>query len=448
MRTLIRNAWVLTMDDQMHEYHPGYVLLNEDIIEAVGPEEGPTLLHIQDLIDTADTVIDANDALVVPGFVNTHTHIGMIPFRSLGDDMKDRLRKLLFPLEADMTEDLVRASAQYAMAEMLLAGITTFADMYYFEDAIAEEADQMGIRALLGETIIGQPTPDASDNTPYFGLKMAPAFIERWQGHVRIQPMIAPHAPNTNDRASLESVTKIAIKYNVPVMIHVSEMDYEMAEFKDKYNQTPIEYLDSIGFFEAKVIAAHGIHAKGQDFTILHDQGVGLAHCVVANTKAAKGVAPIKEMLAADVAVGLGTDGPSSGNRLDLFTQMRTFAYAQKTYNHDRSIFPATTIVNLATRGGAKVLSLDHKIGQLTPGYQADITMIERKSLNMNPIFDPYSAIVYSAEASNVEAVWVAGQQLVANKTLTRFSEETISQRLQAQMAPFNAKVAEILGQE
>jgi len=434
------------MDEQMTEYHPGYLLIENDKIAEIGPDEGPSL-HLKDLLHSADQVIDAEDGILIPGFINTHTHVGMIPFRSLGDDMKDRLRKLLFPLEADISEDLVRASAQYAMAEMLLAGITTFSDMYYFEDAIADEADAMGVRALLGETVIGQETPDG-DGQAYYGLKMAPTFIKKWQGHPLIQPMLAPHAPNTNSKESLQAVTKMALEYDVPVMIHVSEMDYEMAEFQDKYGQTPIEYLADINFFDAKIIATHCIHAKNKDFDILHKHGVGVAHCIVANTKAAKGVAPIKDMLTANVPVGLGTDGPSSGNRLDLFTQMRTFAYAQKTYNQDRSIFPAKTIVNLATRGGANVLGLSDKVGQLIIGYQADITLIERKSLNMHPIFDPYSALVYSAEASNVEAVWVAGQQLVAHKQLTRFSEAAISQRLQAQMAPFNAKVAEILRQE
>lgn len=429
MRQLIKNVHILTIDEEMTEISHGFVLIEGEIIQAIGA--------MTEKLPAADTIIDGKQGILIPGMINTHTHVGMIPFRSLGDDVPDRLRRFLFPLEQVMTKELAQASAQYAVAEMLLSGVTSFCDMYYFEDAIAEVVAQMGARAILGETIIDMPTCDFA--TPKATLAWCESFIEKWHNHSLITPAIAPHATNTNTPEDLAQIVVLAKRYAIPITMHVAEMTYEMEEFAQRYQQTPIAFLNDLGYFEQHFIMAHAIFTEPSDLELLQSKAhlVKVAHCISANTKSAKGVAPVKEMLAHQWQVGLGTDGPSSGNTLDLFTQMRMFANFHKTYEHDRGLFPAKEIVALATKGGAKVLGLDHLVGTIEIGKKADITLIETDSVNMFPIFDAYSALVYSANASNVSDVWVNGRQLVANKQLVAQSVTTLQENLAQQMTEF-----------
>lgn len=427
MQTMIENAIVLTMNSNDDVYQPGYLIFDGDTILEVS--EGTKA-------DFAGTRIDAKNAILLPGMVNTHTHIGMIPFRSLGDDCPDRLRRFLFPLEnACMTKALASLSAEYAIAEMLLSGITCMADMYYFEEDLWQVTKKTGIRALLGETIIDFATCDTSE--PFGGLAIASEMAEKHDDEL-VKVMIAPHATNTNPAHILKQVDELSKKYQIPWMMHVSEMDYEMKYFEETYQMTPVAYLEKIGVLSDRLIIAHGIHLNEHDIQLMKKYGVTLAHCIGANTKAAKGVAPVKALLEADVAVGLGTDGPSSNNTLDLFSQMRLFASFHKTYLHDRSAFPASAIVSLATRGGAKVLHFDHSIGSLESGKKADFIMVETDSVNMFPLHDPYACLVYSANASNVRDVFVNGKQLVKDKQLMNIDLKALKEKLEKEMADFN----------
>jgi Cytosine deaminase and related metal-dependent hydrolases len=431
MKTIIKNVHVVTMDDQLNEWKHGYVLIDNEEIVALGDEA--TLDHSL----TVDQVIDGQRGILMPGMINTHTHAGMIPFRSLGDDVPDRLRRFLFPLEQFMTKELVKSSSDYAIAEMLLSGVTSFCDMYYFEDEVAQSCDEMGVRALVGETIIDMPTCDSP--TASEALVYTEQFIQKWQDHPLITPVIAPHATNTNTLEIFKDILALGKKYETPITMHVSEMTYELSEFEEKYQQTPIAFLESLGYFDHDLIMAHCILATSEDVELIAaaKENVRVAHCIGANTKSAKGVAPIKEMLANDITVGLGTDGPSSGNTLDLFTQMRMFANFQKTANQDRALFPAKEIVALATIGGAKTLGLDQQVGSLEVGKKADIVLVETDSVNMFPIFDAYSALVYSANPSNVQSVWVNGQQLVANKQLVKQELGQLKAKLYQSMETF-----------
>lgn len=427
MQTMIENAIVLTMNSNDDVYQPGYLIFDGDTILEVS--EGTKA-------DFAGNRIDAKNAILLPGMVNTHTHIGMIPFRSLGDDCPDRLRRFLFPLEnACMTKELASLSAEYAIAEMLLSGITCMADMYYFEEDLWQVTKKTGIRALLGETIIDFATCDTSE--PFGGLAIASEMAEKHDDEL-VKVMIAPHATNTNPAHILKQVDELSKKYQIPWMMHVSEMDYEMKYFEETYQMTPVAYLEKIGVLSDRLIIAHGIHLNEYDIQLMKKYGVTLAHCIGANTKAAKGVAPVKALLEADVAVGLGTDGPSSNNTLDLFSQMRLFASFHKTYLHDRSAFPASAIVSLATRGGAKVLHFDHSIGSLESGKKADFIMVETDSVNMFPLHDPYACLVYSANASNVRDVFVNGKQLVKDKQLMNIDLKALKEKLEKEMADFN----------
>lgn len=432
MKQLIKNVHILTMDKDWTEYQNGYLLIEENRISQLGT--------MSESLPQADQVIDGKNGILLPGMINTHTHTGMIPFRSLGDDVPDRLRRFLFPLEQVMTPELVRASAEYAMAEMLLSGITAFCDMYYFEDEVAQAAESMQVRALLGETIIDMATCDAKNAAE--ALAYCESFIQKWQGHERITPVIAPHAPNTNDLKTLKAILALSRKYEVPITMHVEEMTYEMEEFAKNYQQTPLAFLHELGYFDQDFIMAHCIFMTDEDMELVekYQKKVRIAHCIGANTKSAKGVAPVRSMLEHQLTVGLGTDGPSSGNTLDLFTQMRMFANFHKTYLADRGAFPAKEIVRLATAGGAKTLGLFDQVGSLEVGKKADITLIETQSVNMFPIFDVYSALVYSANASNVSDVWVNGRQLVKEKQLVQTDIQALRTALYQQMGQFVAE--------
>ena len=437
MKIGYRNAWILTMDNRMTEYSNGYLIFDNDIIQEIGSMTNY-------IADKADKWIDAKGGILLPGFINAHTHCGMIPFRSLGDDCPDRLRRFLFPLEKEVVDEtLIELSTAYAIAEMQLAGITTMCDMYYFENVVADVAKNMNMRALVGETIINQQTPDSTNTKE--SMDYTVDLINQWQDDKLIHPIIAPHAPNTNTEQCLRDILDLSKLYQVPITLHVSEMSYEMEYFREKYNQTPIEFLESIGFFEVPVILAHGIMLTKNDIKILEKYpNVSVVHCIGANTKSGKGVAPIRSLLEHGVIVALGTDGPSSGNTLDLFTQMRMMANFQKTYLNDRSAFPAKEIVRLATVGGACALGLEHEVGSLTVGKKADLTLVETQSVNMFPIYDAYAALVYSANATNVRDVWVNGVSVVKDKKLTKFSVEELQSELKKHMKIFKLRATEL----
>lgn len=437
MKIGYRNAWILTMDNRMTEYSNGYLIFDNDIIQEIGSMTNY-------IANKADKWIDAKGGILLPGFINAHTHCGMIPFRSLGDDCPDRLRRFLFPLEKEVVDEtLIELSTSYAIAEMQLAGITTMCDMYYFENVVADVAKNMNMRAFVGETIINQPTPDSTNTKESMAYTVD--LIDKWQHDKLIHPIIAPHAPNTNTEQCLRNILELSKLYQVPITLHVSEMSYEMEYFREKYNQTPIEFLESIGFFEVPVVLAHCIMLTKNDIKILEKYpNVSVVHCIGANTKSAKGVAPIRSLLEHGVTVALGTDGPSSGNTLDIFTQMRMMANFQKTYLKDRAAFPAKEIVRLATFGGARALGLEHEIGSLKVGKKADLTLVETQSVNMFPIYDAYAALVYSANATNVRDVWVDGVSVVKDKKLTKFSVEKLQSDLKKHMKIFKLRATEL----
>ena len=431
MRTKIKNAWILTIDDKMHEYPDGEIIIEDDIIQYVGAASS----------QSADKEIDADHGIVIPGIINTHCHASMIPFRSLGDDCPDRLRRFLFPLELQcMNEDLAYLSAQYGIVEMLLSGITCFADMYYYVDKIALACEKTGIRALLGETIYYDATCDSKD--AYGGLIIGKRHMEEWQHHPLVTLTLAPHATNTNEAFVFRQAMEIVKEYNTLMMTHAAEMDYEMTYFQKKYGMTPIEWLSSIGCLNEHMLLVHCIHTDEHDLNMIAENKASVSHCISSNMKAGKGIAPLKEMCERNIAVGLGTDGPSSGNTLELFTSMRLVAQSQKTKHHDRSLFPAKEIVKLATINGARALHMDDQIGSLQTGKQADLVIIDTQAVNMFPIFDPYSALVYSAHSSNVKDVFVAGKQVVKDRKVA-IDVQALRNDLSASMKNFRKAAIE-----
>ena len=423
MKTMIRNGIVVPMNRNMDVWPDGYVVFEGSKILEAGPVDGleaAIIRHGGEIGTGSDfRVIDARRAIVMPGMVNTHCHLGMIPFRGLGDDCKDRLRVFLLPMEEQAMDcELAVASSRYAVAELLLGGVTTVLDMYYFEDQVARVMDEMGIRGIAGETVMEEATCDAG--SPQEAIARGEAMIRAYRDHPRIKGCLAPHGTTTCSPDTLRRVHDVDRLYNVPFTLHVAEMDYEMTQLREQYNMTPIEFMEHIGVLGPNTLAAHSIRTTEHDVEILAKHGASVAHCIASNTKAAKGVAPVSLMHKHGMSVGFGTDGPASGNTLDLFIQMRMCENFHKNELRDRSAFPAKEVVSMATIEGARALGLGDITGSIEPGKQADLVLVETDSPNMFPVYDPYSALVYSAIASNVRDVYVAGECLVKEKKLVR----------------------------
>ncbi len=439
---LIYNVTILTMNSSFEVVENGSLLIKENIIEGIYKEKPtaencPTLPTIGDLEE-----IDGQGGILIPGFVNCHCHGSMVFYRSLGDDVKDRLKKFIFPLEKKLTTpNLVYVGSKYAIAEMLLGGVTTFCDMYYFEEDVARACEEMGMRGVLGETVVDFPAPDCPE--PYGGIDYAREFIKKWKGHKLITPAIAPHAPYTNDAEHLQLCHEVSVAFDVPLLIHLAEMDFEVEQLRAEHGLSPVAYLKSLGILDKNFIGAHCVLMNQEDIEILKECNASVAHCIGANSKGAKGVAPVLSLLEAGVKVGLGTDGAMSGNTLDILTQMPLVGKIHKLHAGDRTVLPAKDIVRLATIGGAEALGMDKCIGSIEVGKLADVVLVETKSVNMQPIFDYYSVLVYSANPSNVDTTIVNGQILVRNKQLQIESLSTLQGELQKQIDTFKSCLIE-----
>lgn len=410
---LIKNATILTMNSKKEIIENGVVAIKGNKIVAVGDEKIISKYKGKKVIDVADDI-------VMPGFINTHTHVSMVPFRSLADDVPDRLSRYIFPLENKLvSRDLVYKGAVYGILEMVSTGTTTFADMYYFEDEVAKAAELIGVRGVLGETVIKNLVADAKE--PYGGIAYAEEFIKKYKNSELVTPAFAPHAPYTVEEEYLKKVTELSKKYDVPVLMHIAETENEVKQIREKYNMTVIEYLNSIGFLTDKVVAGHVIFVNDSDIKILKEKNVGIAHNMVANIKSAKGVSPALKMFDEGLRVGLGTDGPMSGNTLDLVSQLGYVAKVHKLETKNRAAMPPYKVVEMATIGGAKALHMEDKIGSLEAGKLADVIIIDTKSLNMQPIYDPYSAIVYSMLPSDVKTTIINGKIIMENKKIRTY---------------------------
>lgn len=432
MKTLIRHATVLTMDEKNTVFKNGCVLIDGDRIVKAGEEE----LQAEMESFGASQIIDGHGGILIPGLINTHCHVSMMPFRTLGDDCADRLRRFLFPLENDaMTRKLVCLAARYGICEMLLAGVTSFVDMYYFEDQVAEACEELGIRGWLGETVIGQKTCDSEE--PYGGLAYAENFIRQWKGSNLVKPSAAPHATYSNSPEMLKKAYELSCKHDTLFTLHASEMDFEMEQFRREKNMTPSEFLYDLGVLSGRTLLAHCVYMTDRDMDLLAETGTSVAHCIGSNTKGGRGVAPVPAMQKRQIPVGFGTDGASSGNTLDLFTLFKLFADFQKTAYHDRSLFPAEDIVRIGTMGGAQALHAEKDLGSIEAGKKADLVIVETDSVNMFPCYNPYSALVYSANASNVDTVMVDGQLLVRGRQLVNADLAKIREELRQEMGSF-----------
>ncbi|ENM5758667.1 amidohydrolase [Vibrio mimicus] len=418
---MITDAMVLTMNGDKTVYQNGTVVVKENKIIAVGDAELAKQYQVKQMLD-----VDGD--IVMPGLINTHTHVSMTVFRSLGDDVPDRLHRYIFPLESKLvSRDMVRIGANLGNVEMLKGGVTTYADMYYFEDEVAKTVDQIGMRAVLGQSVIQFPVADAKNAEE--GIQYALNFIEQYQDHPRITPAFAPHAPYTNTTETLQKIAKLSLEKNVPVLIHLAESTREQEKIAERSNGlSPVQYMHEIGALNANLVGAHMILVDDKDIELVKKSDMGVAHNMSANIKSAKGVAPALKMYDENVRIGLGTDGPMSGNTLSTIDEFNQVAKVHKLVNQDRAAMPPLKVIDMATMGAAKALHMEDKIGSLEVGKLADIIVIDTKAPNMVPIYNPYSALVYSANSGNVRHAIIDGKLVMQDRQINTVNEEQIRQ--------------------
>ena len=419
---LITNATIVTMDSERRIIEHGQIAVRGDSIYAIG--DGVLFPRgVQ-----AKQTIDAKGALVLPGFINGHTHVPMTLLRGLHDDvtLDDWLRKYIFPAEAkNVTEDFVRWGTRLAAAEQIRSGVTTFADMYYFEDAVAEETKAAGMRGVVGETFIDFPAPDNKTNAAM--LEYSEKFLKRWQGDPLIHAAVAPHSIYTCSAKTLQDSAALARKYHAPILIHVAEMKKELDDSLKQNGLTPVQYLDKLGILGPDVLAAHCIFVDEKDRQILANRQVGCVHNPSSNMMLASGVAPVVEERAAGIAVGLGTDGPAgSNNDLDLMEEMDLAAKLQKITKMDPRALGAKSVVEMATIEGARALHMEKEIGSLEVGKKADIILISLDEPNAVPMYDVYAQLAYALKGSDVETVVIGGRVVMRDKKLLTLNEPEI----------------------
>ena len=424
---IVSGGTVVTMDATRRVIEDGAVAVEGGLIVAVGKRSDITRRY------TAGEVIDARGRAVIPGLVNGHTHVPMTLFRGIADDLdlNEWLTKFIFPAEAkNVNEEFVRAGAQLGLAEMIRGGTTTYCDMYYFEDAIAEETERAGVRGVLGETVIDFPVPD--NKTWPAAMAYTERYVARWKGNKLITAAIAPHAPYTVSEAHLREVKAFADRTGVPIVTHVAETRKEVDDISRDHGARPVEYLARIGFLSPRVIAAHTVHLTEGEISLLKQNGVGSVHNPQSNMKLASGVAPVPQMMRAGVALGLGTDGAASNNDLDMWEEMDTAAKLHKLTTNDPKTLTAEEALALATIGGARALHMDSDIGSLETGKRADIVVVDLDALNQTPRYNIYSHLVYATKAADVRTVVIEGRVVMRDRRLLTLNETLIKQKARA----------------
>ena len=426
---LLTGATIVTMDEQFTVHRTGGVAVAGESIVAVGAEA----LNYQ-----AGERIDCRGAVVMPGLINAHTHAPMTLLRGLADDLRLDvwLMGYMMPVEREfVSEAFVTLGARLACAEMIRSGITCFADMYYFEEAVAEATAAVGMRALCAQTVLRFPSPDAASYED--GLARARDFIQRWRHHPLIVPSPAPHAPYTCTPEILRACAELAAEYDVPLHTHLSETLLEVEDSRRTNGMPVIPWVKKQGLFGAKVLAAHCVHVDEGEIRSLKSAGAGVAHNPTSNLKLAAGVAPVARMLELGVNVGIGTDGAASNNDLDMFEEARLAALLAKGIGGDPTAVPAQQALAMATRVGAAALHMDRITGSLVPGKRADLIVLDLNRLHNVPGFerDPnsvYARIVYAAKSTDVTDVMCNGKWLMRDRVVLTLDEDELRREAQA----------------
>jgi 5-methylthioadenosine/S-adenosylhomocysteine deaminase len=423
---ILKNAIVLTMDEEFQIFDPGAVAVEGDSIISVGSES--SILENY----KSDQVLDCQHQVVLPGLINAHTHVPMTLLRGLADDLRLDvwLMGYMMPVErAFVSPEFVRLGTKIACAEMIRSGVTCFADMYYFEDDIAEATAEAGMRGLCGQSVMKYPSPDAQSYEE--SLDRARAFIKKWKGHPLIVPTLAPHAVYTCTEEILRACSDLAIEYDVPLQIHISETAHEVETLRDQQGMPVVPYVKKHGILDTKLIAAHCVHIDEGEIRSLQRANAGIAHNPSSNMKLASGFAPVVKMLELNALVGIGTDGTASNNDLDMIEEIRLASFMAKNVSGDPTALPARQALAMATSNGAKALHISDITGSLKKGKRADIILMDISAVHNSPHFrrDPnavYAQIVYAAKSSDVTHVMVNGKWLMVDHILTTLNENDL----------------------
>ena len=421
---ILKNALVITMNDDFNIYEPGAVAVTDNEIIAVGFEKDILANY------SSDDVHDSEGKVLMPGLINTHTHVPMTLLRGLTDDLRLDvwLMGYMMPVEHEFVNpEFVYDGTMLGCAEFIRSGVTTFADMYYFEDDVAEATAKAGLRGILGESVMMYPSPDAASYED--SLEYVRKFAVKWKDHPLIIPSIAPHAPYTNNDITLQAASDLAQEFDIPLQIHVSETKNEVDTMRETIGMPVVPYIKKQRILDAKTIAAHCVHIDQGEISTLEHYGTGVAHNPSSNMKLASGAAPIVEMLEAGLNVGIGTDGPASNNDLDMFDEIRLASFLSKVSTGDPTALPAKTTLNMATHMGAKAIHIDHLVGSLEAGKRADIILIDINRLHNMPRFrrDPegiYGQLIYATKSTDVTDVMVDGKWLMQNQELLTIDEK------------------------
>jgi 5-methylthioadenosine/S-adenosylhomocysteine deaminase len=438
---LFINAHVLTMDEKMNQYNPGAVAVSGDSIVAVG-FEGEIKKEY-----SGNETIDCKGKVLMPGLVNAHTHVPMTLLRGIADDLRLDvwLQGYMWPVEREFaSREFVHLGTSIACAELIRSGVTTFNDMYFYEEEVAKATAQAGMRAVCGQSILKFPTPDAKSYED--AMEQARDYIQRWKGHPLIVPSIAPHAPYTTTDDILRQTASLAQEFDVPLHIHLAETALEVETMRNENSMPVIPYVKKQGLFDAKVIAAHCVHIDAGEIRTLHHAGAGVSHNPSSNLKLASGFAPVTKMLAAGLNVGIGTDGPASNNDLDMFEEVRLAAFIAKAVTNDPTSLPASQALLMGTRLGAQALHIGHLTGSVTPNRRADLILLDLSPVHNSPSFrrsteNAYAQIVYASKSTDVSDVMINGRWVMRGRKLLTVNEE----ELLAQAADIAKKIDSFL---
>jgi 5-methylthioadenosine/S-adenosylhomocysteine deaminase len=422
---VVTGGTVLTMDTRDTVVENGAVAISGGAIAAVGARRAVESRF------RARRSIDASGRLVLPGFVNGHTHAPMTLLRGVKDDvdLMTWLTKYMFPIEKRfVSREFVRWGALLACWEMIASGTTTFADGYFYEEEVARAADESGLRALPGQGIFDVPTPDSKTSAE--GLARAERMLSDWSGHPRITPSLCPHACYTVDPDTFVRTMRLAERCDAPVQTHLAESGAELSLVGERYATTPVRHLANLGVLNERLVAAHCVCVDDEEIAMLAASGTGVVHCPESNMKLASGVAPVPRMLAAEVRLGLGTDGAASNNDLDMIGEMGSAARLHKVATLDPTAAPAHAVLRMATLGGARALHMEDRIGSLEPGKRADVIVLALSAPSALPLFDPVSHLVYSGRSDAVETVIVEGSVLMDRRRIKTLDTEEIRLRV------------------
>ncbi|WP_457638570.1 amidohydrolase [Persephonella sp.] len=401
-------SYILTMNENLTVIEDSDIVIKDGKIVDIGKNKKDEYFG---------RTITCKNKIALPGFINTHTHAAMTLLRGYGSDnpLKVWLEEYIWPAEGKFVSyEFVYDGTEIAVYEMLRTGTTTFVDMYFYENAVADVIRKTGIRGVLATGILDFPTPGAK--TPEEGIQKTEEFIQQYKDDMFVFPAVGPHAPYTCSPETLKKAYELSEKYGVLYHIHIAETEFEVKTVKEKYGKTPVEHLDSIGVLSGKTLAAHMVYPTENEIEILAEREVKVAHCPESNLKLASGIAPVPKMIEKGVVVGIGTDGTASNDNLDIIGEIATSAKLHKGVNKDPTVLNAKEALLMATRWGAEAVGMSDLIGSLEEGKLADIVLIDVSQPHLNPLYDPYTQIVHSATGSDVDTVIVNGEIKVLNK--------------------------------